>query len=129
MASFRTERVGAQIRDEISAMILRGDIKDPRVSTFLSVNRVEVTGDLAFAKVYVSSFLGDKKTGEGVAGLQSAAGYIRSVLGKKLFIRQFPKLTFVHDSSIKEGLEMLKVLDSLAAPGDSARAPGIPRPL
>jgi ribosome-binding factor A len=63
--------------------------------------------------VYVSSFLGDKKTGEGVAGLQSAAGYIRTSLGKKFRIRTVPKLTFLLDTSIKEGMDMLKLLDSL----------------
>jgi ribosome-binding factor A len=85
------------------------------VSTFLTVNRVEVTGDLGFAKVYVSSFLGAKKTNEGLAGLQSAAGFIRTSLGKKFRIRTVPKLTFLLDTSIKEGMEMLKLLDSLKA--------------
>lgn len=113
MGSFRLERVGEQIRDEISKLILNGQVRDPRVSTFLSVNRVEVSGDLGFAKVYVSSFLAQKKTAQGVAGLQSAAGFIQSALSKKLRLRQFPKLAFVLDSSIKEGLEMIARLNEL----------------
>ena len=62
MASFRLVRLGEQIREEISKMILSGQIKDPRVSTFLSINRVEVFGDLGYAKVYVSSFMSGKET-------------------------------------------------------------------
>jgi ribosome-binding factor A len=122
MGSFRMDRIGGQIQEEIARMIMGGDIKDPRVSTFLTVNRVEVTGDLGFAKVYVSSFLGAKKTDEGLAGLQSAAGYIRTSLSKKFHIRTVPKLTFLLDSSIKEGMDMLKLLDSLKTDGPKVAA-------
>ncbi len=110
---FRLIRLGEQIRDEIAQMILRKQIKDPRVSTFLSVNRVEISGDLSYAKVYVSSFMSDKETEKGVRGLQNAAGFIQSSIAKKLTIRQFPKLTFIADSSIKEGFEMVRKLNEL----------------
>ncbi|MCM1320786.1 MAG: 30S ribosome-binding factor RbfA [Bacteroides sp.] len=113
MSEFRLMRLGAQIRDEISDMILKQRIKDPRVSAFLSINRVEVAGDLSYAKVYVSSFMNQKQTEKGVAGLESAAGFIQSVLGKKLRLHQFPKLTFVADTSIKDGFEMIRKLNAL----------------
>ena len=77
MGQYRMERLNGQLRDEISTLILRGDVKDPRVSTYLSINRVEVASDLAYAKVYVSSFLSDSKLETGVDGLNSAAGYIQ----------------------------------------------------
>ena len=115
MGSFRLVRLGEQIREEISKMILSGQIKDPRVSTFLSINRVDVSGDLGYAKVYVSSFMSGKETEKGVRGLQSAAGFIQSTIVRKLTIRQFPKLTFVADSSIKEGFEMVRKLNQLEA--------------
>lgn len=115
MGSFRLVRLGEQIREEISKMILSGQIKDPRVSTFLSINRVDVSGDLGYAKVYVSSFMSGKETEKGVRGLQSAAGFIQSTIGRKLTIRQFPKLTFIADSSIKEGFEMVRKLNQLEA--------------
>ncbi len=113
MSEFRLVRLGEQIRDEISQMILTQRIKDPRVSTFLNINRVEVSRDLSWAKVYVSSFMDEKETEKGVRGLESAAGFIQSALGKKLTIRQFPKLTFVADNSIKEGFEMVKKLEDM----------------
>lgn len=114
MSTYRLERLGEQIREEIAKMLLSGQIKDPRVSTFLCIHRVEVSGDLAYAKVYVSSFLKDKSLEKGVVGLQSAAGYIQSTIGKKLTIRQFPKLTFIADSSIKEGFDMVNKLNQIA---------------
>jgi ribosome-binding factor A len=115
MGEFRLTRLGEQIREEISTMILTGKIKDPRVSTFLSINRVEVVADLAYGTVYVSSFMGEKKIEKGVEGLNSAAGFIQTALSKKLRLRQFPKLTFVVDNSIKEGFEMVKTLNALEA--------------
>lgn len=107
------QKLNGQLRDEISKLLLHGDIKDPRVSTFLSINRVEITTDLGYAKVFVSSFLSDAQLEKGVAGLNSAAGFIQSSIAKKLRIRQFPKLTFVVDSGMKEGFAMVKKLNEL----------------
>ena len=53
MSEFRLERLGEQIREEISRMIMLRQIKDPRVSTFLSINRVEVAGDLEIGRAHV----------------------------------------------------------------------------
>lgn len=113
MGQYRIQRLNDQLRDEISQLILRGDVKDPRVSTFLSVNRVEVTSDLGYAKVYVSSFVPDGQLKLGVAGLNSAAGYIQGQIAKKLRIRQFPKLTFIVDEGMKEGFKMVQILNDL----------------
>ena len=66
MGQYRIQRLNDQLRDEISQLILRGEVKDPRVNTFLSVNRVEVTSDLSYAKVYVSYFLPDGQVKKGV---------------------------------------------------------------
>ena len=113
MGQYRLQRLNDQLRDEISQLILRGDVKDPRVSTFLSVNRVEVTSDLGYAKVYVSSFLTDGQLKKGVDGLNSAAGFIQREIAKKLRIRQFPKLQFHVDSGMKEGFAMVQKLNEL----------------
>ena len=113
MGQYRMQKLNGQLRDEISKLLLRGDIKDPRVSTFLSINKVEITTDLGYAKVFVSSFLSDAQLEKGVAGLNSAAGFIQSSIAKKLRIRQFPKLTFVVDSGMKEGFAMVKKLNEL----------------
>lgn len=113
MGQYRMQKLNGQLRDEISKLLLHGDIKDPRVSTFLSINRVEITTDLGYAKVFVSSFLSDSQLEKGVAGLNSAAGFIQSSIAKKLRIRQFPKLTFVVDSGMKEGFAMVKKLNEL----------------
>ena len=113
MGEFRLAKLGEQIRGEIALLISTQKIKDPRVSTFLTINRVEVAADLAYAKVYVSSFLPEGQILKGVAGLNSAAGVIQSSIAKKLTIRKFPKLSFIADSSVKEGFEMVNKLNRL----------------
>ena len=121
MGEFRLAKLGEQIRGEIAQLISTQKIKDPRVSTFLTINRVEVAADLAYAKVYVSSFLPEGQILKGVAGLNSAAGFIQSSIAKKLTIRKFPKLTFISDTSIREGFEMVNKLNRLEAEENEIR--------
>jgi len=113
VGQYRIQRLDDQLRDEISQLILRGEVKDPRVNTFLSINRVEVTKDLSYGKVYVSSFLADGDIKLGVDGLNAAAGFIQREISKKLRIYKFPKLTFVVDSGMKAGFNMVKKLNEL----------------
>ena len=88
-------------------------IKDPRVSAFASISRVEVTGDLSQAKVFISSFESEDRLESVVEGLSSAAGFIQSVLGKKLHIRTIPHLVFKADTSIKDGFEVTQKIKGL----------------
>jgi len=115
MGQYRLIRLGEQLKSEIAKLIITHEIKDPRVSEFLTVSRVEVTGDLSYAKVYVSSFMDTNSVKRGVAGLQSAAGFIQSTIAKKLSIYKFPKLTFIADSSLKKGFEMVQKLNAMEA--------------
>ncbi|MGN0729926.1 30S ribosome-binding factor RbfA [Treponema sp.] len=113
MGQYRMDRLGNQLREEIASLIMRHEVKDPRVNEFLTINRVEVVRDLSCAKVYVSSFLDDASVERGVKGLQSAAGFIQSSIAKKVSIYRFPKLTFVADFSMKEGYKMVQKLNAL----------------
>ncbi|MBQ2355205.1 MAG: 30S ribosome-binding factor RbfA [Treponema sp.] len=125
MGQYRLVRLGEQLKSEISNMIIRHEIKDPRVNEFLTIHRVDVAGDLAYAKVYVSSFMDENTVKRGVQGLQSAAGFIQSSIAKKLTIYKFPKLTFIADSSIKDGYEMVQKLNALEKE-EAALAPESP---
>ena len=126
MGQYRIQRLDDQLRDEIASLIMRGDVKDPRVNSFLSINRVEVTKDLSYAKVYVSSFLPDGDLKNGVSGLNAAAGFIQREISKKLRIRQFPKLTFVLDAGMKEGFKMVQKLNELEKERNES---GVPEPV
>jgi len=124
MGQYRMQRLDSQLRDEISSLLLRGEIKDPRVSNFLRINRVDVSSDLSYAKVYVSTFLSDAQLEKGVDGLNNAAGFIQSSIAKKLRIRKFPKFTFVIDKGMKEGFHMVQRLTELEKESEAANADG-----
>ena len=113
MGDLRTERVGRLIQEKIGALIVEGKIKDPRVNPFLSVTRVQVSGDFSWAEVYISSFKPEASLARGVLGLQNAAGFIQSQLAKEIRIRQTPRLRFHEDPSIREGFEMIKKIEDL----------------
>jgi ribosome-binding factor A len=113
MGEFRTERVGRLIQEKIGALIVEGRIKDPRVNPFLSITRVTVSRDLAWAEVYVSTFKSEGNLARGVEGLRSAAGFIQAQLASFMRIRQTPKLRFHEDMSIKEGFEIIQKIEDL----------------
>ena len=100
MPNYRMDRTSEDIMRELTA-ILR-TVKDPRVSgSLLSIVRVDVTRDLSYATVYISSMSGMEAAREAVKGLKSAAGYMRRELGYALHLRHTPELRFVADDSIE----------------------------
>lgn len=116
---YRTERIGRLIQEKIGALIVEDKIKDPRVNPFLSITRVSVSKDLAWADVYVSTFRAEGNLMRGVAGLQSASGFIQSNLASSMHIRQTPRLRFHEDTGIKEGFELVQKLEALVSPTNS----------
>ena len=114
MAEFRTERLGRLIQELISALVLEGRIKDPRVSSLISITRVQVSRDLSYADVYVSNISQADSVKRNTEGLQSAAGFIQSQLGATLKIRKIPRLRFHADASIREGFDMVQKIEHLA---------------
>jgi ribosome-binding factor A len=120
MGDFRTERVGSLIQEKIGTLIVEGRIKDPRINPFLSISRVSVSRDLAWAEVYVSTFKPEGNLSRGVEGLQSAAGFIQSQLAAQMRIRKTPKLHFREDLGIRDGFEIIKKINELQnKPDDS----------
>ena len=116
MASYKMSRTSEDILRELTA-ILR-TVKDPRVNGpqgagMLSIVRVEVTNDMSYATVYVSSMDGLEAAKEAVRGLKSAAGYMRRELGQALHLRHVPELRFVADSSIEYSVNIYKKLEEL----------------
>ncbi len=113
MAGYRTGRVSEDIKRETVAVIRT--LKDPRVrDKILTVVRVEVSSDLSFAKVYVSSMGGIDDAKEAVKGLQSATGLIRREVGNRLHLRKTPELKFIADDSVEHGMEIFKKIENFS---------------
>ena len=113
MPEFRIERLGHLIHEKISSLILEGKIKDPRVSSFISIARVNVSRDLSYADVYVSDVRENANLKQSALGMQSASGFIQSQLGATLKIRKIPFLRFHADPSIREGFDLVQKIDKL----------------
>ena len=108
MSYQRIDRISEEVRREIDA-IIREELGDPRISGTFSITRAEVTGDLRYAKIYVS-VLEDERREELMNALKSAKGFIRRALGKRMIIRYSPELIFISDKNIEYGVHIAKVL-------------------
>ncbi|GAB6066943.1 30S ribosome-binding factor RbfA [Methylothermus subterraneus] len=107
----RAQRVASQLKRELSDLI-RFELKDPRLG-WVTVDDVEVSRDLAVAKVYVSSLKEDELEAS-LEALKSAAPFMRRELGKRLRLRIVPELRFYKDTAIETGLRVTKLLDQIA---------------
>lgn len=110
MAGFKMGRVTSDIKLALSD-ILR-DVKDPRVSKLLSIVKLDVSGDMSYATVYVSAIEGKEKTAQSVKALKGAAGYIRRELGQRLKLRKVPELRFIADDSIEISANISRIVNS-----------------
>ncbi|ADM96845.1 30S ribosome-binding factor RbfA [Dickeya dadantii] len=119
----RTQRVAQEMQKEI-AIIIQREVKDPRVG-MATVSGVEVSRDLAYAKVFVT-FLNDNEPEQvkaGVKALQDASGFIRMLLGKAMRLRVVPELTFSYDNSLVEGMRMSNLVTKVVKRDVERRTP------
>ena len=112
MANHKHSRTTEDIKRELTA-IMR-EVKDPRVrDAFISIIRVEVTNDLSYCTVYISAIEGMDRAQEAVKGLKSAAGFVRSELGRRLRLRHVPSMIFKATDSIEYSANISRLLHDL----------------
>jgi ribosome-binding factor A len=121
----RTARIADQIQRELAELI-RLELKDPRVG-MLTLTGVDVSSDLAHAKVYFST-LTETGREETLLGLKRASGFLRSMLGKRLRTHMVPELHFQFDASVARGIELSQLIDRAVADSssDEPHSPGSP---
>ena len=100
--SIKSTRINGEVQ-RVLAEVIRGEIKDPRISPLTSVVAVEVAPDLKTCKAWIS-VLGDEKARE---------GYIKNRLAKTINLRNTPEITFIMDQSIEYGVNMSKKIDEV----------------
>jgi ribosome-binding factor A len=109
----RNGRVNFTLQRELGVLIDKS-ISDPRLAPMTSVTRVECTADYSIAHVYISS-LGDSEVRQGsLEALESASGFLRREINKRIQIRHVPRLIFHLDDTLIEGANMLKMMDEVA---------------
>ena len=110
MAGFKINRITSDIRVCLSELLR--EVKDPRVSKLLSIVKVDVTGDLSYATVYVSAIEGYEATVTSVKALKGASGYLRREIGARLKLRKVPELRFIADDSIAHSAHISRIIES-----------------
>ena len=110
--SYRPGRIGEEIRRVISAMMLT-ELKDPRISSLVSIMAVDVTEDYSYATVYVSVYGSDEEKEKTLKAFRSGAGFIQHEIGKQIKIRHVPKLIFKIDNTIEYGMHISKIIHDI----------------
>lgn len=117
MAGYKIGRITSDIKVVLSELLR--EVKDPRVSKLLSIVKVDVSGDLSYATVYVSAIEGYETTVASVKALKGAGGFLRREMGSRMHLRKVPELRFVADDSILHSAHISSILDSFGGEKDN----------
>jgi ribosome-binding factor A len=107
--SKRSLRVGDMILKEISEMLIKGDVRDPRIEAVV-LTGIKLTDDLGFARVYFTVIGHEVDRKKSMEGLESASSYIKRELSKRLRLRRIPDLKFEFDEILQEGYRVDELL-------------------
>ncbi len=109
----RSDRIGQQIKRELSEIIQRNEIKDDRLGGLISITEVVVSGDLRNVKVYFSVYGEEAQKIGTLAALEAATGFLRGELCRRLGIRFAPELVFKLDDSLERGQRITELLEKI----------------
>ena len=108
----RLKRIGDRFRKELSEMLVKEEIRDPRLSG-ISVTEVKIDRELSYADIYVSAVEGVSRSEEILEGLESASGFIRKTLSDRIELRAFPRLRFHWDITPERADRIEQLLASI----------------
>jgi len=111
-SKLRVRRISDRIKQEISEMLVMGQISDPRLDGIF-VTDVNVDRELSFANVFVSGLGGESSSKDVLQGLEHASGFLRSTLAKRIELRTFPRLRFFWDPTPERAERMERLIDNL----------------
>jgi ribosome-binding factor A len=114
----RTDRVAEAIQELVADLLLR-EIKDPRIG-LVTITAVRISPDLRHARIFFSRLGGDAEHNESLAGLTSAAGFIRSQIARRLNLRVAPQIAFEFDPSLERAERVSRLLKSEPSDGGDA---------
>lgn len=120
MSIRRRRQVAAILRRELSD-IIQQEVKDPRVG-LASITRVEVSPDMAYARVFVSVYASEDEQRETVQALTGAQGFIRRQLAPRIRLRTVPRLNFLLDHSLEHAEHISRILDELDSKEEASDA-------
>lgn len=120
-SKLRLQRIGDRIRQELSEMLVKGEIRDPRI-TGISITDAKVDRELSYADIYISAIEGSERKQEALEGFASASGYIRRALAERIELRMFPRLRFHWDPTPERADRIERLLASLRSEQQTGQA-------
>jgi ribosome-binding factor A len=112
--SYRIPRINQLIRQELSEL-LRLQVRDPRLSSFVAVTEVSTSADLKHSMVYISFMGSEEEKQETLKVLTAASGFLRREMAKHVKLRRIPELSFHWDNSIERGDHLMRLIDQVNA--------------
>jgi len=110
VTAHRLAKMASTVR-AIAADAILNRLNDPRISPMTSVTRVEMSGDLQIAKLYISVLGSDADRRRTMRALEHAVGHIQRIVAKRLTTRHCPELRFEVDDSLKRAAETMRIID------------------
>ena len=111
--NYRIAKVSSLLKKEIT-LILQNDLENDLLrSNFINISKIDLTGDLQYCKIYVTSIAKKEVRKEIVDNLNLAKNFIRHTLGQRIEMRRVPEITFKDDTVLEKGLSVLKLLEEL----------------
>jgi ribosome-binding factor A len=127
---YRPDRVGDQIRQDLSEILARGDVRDPGIG-FITLTSVKVSRDLQVARVFYTALGDSRERDETARALERATPFLRRQIGSRLRLRRVPAIEFRFDETIQHQDRIEQILRDLreeetgrARPPDPGSAPG-----
>ncbi len=114
----RSDRVSEELMKEISS-IIHNQMKDPRIASLVSIVRVELSRDIKHAKVFFSVYGSEKEKSDTHAALRHGAGFVRSLLGKNMHMRNIPEINFLLDESMEKSARINELLKETTSGDDT----------
>ncbi|MBQ4100694.1 MAG: 30S ribosome-binding factor RbfA [Oscillospiraceae bacterium] len=111
MSGHKINRINEDVKRELTDIMRM--LKDPRIKGLLTIVKVDVSNDLSYCKVFVSSMDGFDAAKEAVKGLKNAAGFVRRELCNRLDLRRSPEIKFIADNSAEHSADILKIINDL----------------
>lgn len=111
-SSLRLKRIADRIRQELSEMLVKGEIHDPRLDG-ISITEVKVDRELSYAEIYVSAIEGVSRSKEVIQALENASGFLRKSLSDRVELRAFPRLRFHWDITPERADHIEQLLASI----------------